>query len=65
MSTVGQTRKAYRILVVKHVRRCVLWKRKRWKCNIEKGLKEAGFEDGRWIELAQGCVQGRIYYSQF
>jgi hypothetical protein len=58
MSRRGETRKAHRIFIVKHLRKCDLWNRRRWNGNIEKDLKEVDCENGRWKELAQDCVQG-------
>jgi hypothetical protein len=30
---------------------------RRWENNITIDFREADFEDGRWLELAQDCVQ--------
>jgi hypothetical protein len=36
----------------------VLWRLKRsWENNIKLGFKEAGCEDGMWLELMQGHIQ--------
>jgi hypothetical protein len=53
---------------VGYVRKCEIhteacWKRplrrlrRRWKDNIKMDLNEIGFEDGRWMKLAQDHVQ--------
>jgi hypothetical protein len=30
------------------------------KCNIEKHLNKDGFEDGKWMELAQAVLKLRV-----
>jgi len=51
-------RKMYKILVGKQEERKPLWKPKdSCRDNIKMGLKEIGYEDVKWIHVAQDMVQ--------
>jgi hypothetical protein len=53
-----ETRNAYRILTGEFLDKFPLGKQKRgWENDIKMGLREIYFEDRRWIELAQDCIQ--------
>jgi hypothetical protein len=57
-------RNAYRILVRKSLRKRPFGRQKRrWEYNIKINAREAGCEDGRWMELAQDHVQWRLWYK--
>jgi hypothetical protein len=59
-STNGETRNAYRILVGKpEGRRSLGRPRRRWVDNIKMDLREIGWDDMDWIDLAQVRDQGR------
>jgi hypothetical protein len=50
----------YRILVGKSLGKYLLGRRRRrYEDNIKKYLRDIGYEDGRWMELAQDRVQRR------
>jgi hypothetical protein len=52
--THGEERDAYRILVVRPEGRRPLGRpRRRWEVNSKIDLREVGWEDMNWIELAQ------------
>jgi len=51
----------YRILVGKSLGKYLLGRRRRrYEDNIKKYLRDIGYEDGRWMELAQDRVQRRV-----
>jgi hypothetical protein len=59
-STNGETRNAYRILVVKPEGKKPLQKpRRRWVDNIKMDLREIRWDGVDWIDLAQDRDQGR------
>jgi hypothetical protein len=49
-----ETRIGCRILARKHLGKWQLW---RWEDNTELDVTKLGFEEERWIELAQDHVQ--------
>jgi hypothetical protein len=54
MARMGEVRGAYNILVGKlEGRRPLLRPRRRWEDNIKMGLREIGFGDADWVNLAQ------------
>jgi len=44
--------------VEKPAGKCPLGRQRGWKDNIETNLKEVGYEEGRWMELADPGVRG-------
>jgi hypothetical protein len=59
-STHGEKRNAYRILVGKPERKRPLGRtRRRWEDNIRMDLREIGWGDMDWIDLAQDRHQWR------
>jgi hypothetical protein len=46
------------VLVEKPAGKCPLGRQRGWKDNIETNLKEVGYEEGRWMELADPGVRG-------
>jgi hypothetical protein len=59
-STNGEKRNAYRILVVTpEGKRPLGITRRRWKDNIKMDLREIGWGDMDWIDLAQDRDQWR------
>jgi hypothetical protein len=60
VSRMGETRKAYRILVGKPERKRPLGRPKhRWVDNIKIDLRETGWDCMDWIDLAQNREQWR------
>jgi hypothetical protein len=55
---MGETRNAYRILVIEGMRRLGR-PRRRWVDNIKMYLSEIGWDGMDWIELARDRDQGR------
>jgi hypothetical protein len=55
VARMGERRGAYRALVGKPEGRRPLWRpRRRWEDNIKMDLREVGWGDMDWINLAQG-----------
>jgi hypothetical protein len=55
---MGEKRNAYRILVGKPEEKRPLGRpRRRWVKNIKMDLREIGWDDGDWIDLAQDWDQ--------
>jgi hypothetical protein len=60
VARMGETRKAYRILVVKPEGKGPLGRtRRRWAGNIKMDLREIGWGGVDWIDLAQDRDQWR------
>jgi hypothetical protein len=54
LSTTGEKRNAYRVLVGKPEGKRTLGRpRRRWEENIKMDLREIGWGDMEWIDLAQ------------
>jgi hypothetical protein len=63
-STNGDKRNAYRILVVKPEGKRPLGRpRLRWLDNIKMDLREIGWSDMDWIDLAEDRDQWRVFVS--
>jgi hypothetical protein len=53
---LDETRNAYKILVRKYLdKRSLKIPKRRWEDNIKTDICEAGFEDGRWMEILAYC----------
>jgi hypothetical protein len=62
VARVGETKnaKAYRILAGKSIAKRPLGRpTRRWEDNIKTDRREIYCEDGRWMEMAQNCVQSQ------
>ncbi|KAJ4429806.1 hypothetical protein ANN_22010 [Periplaneta americana] len=58
---MGESRNAYRVLVGRPEGKRPLGRpRRRWEDNIKMDLREVGYDDGDWIDLAQdrGLCEG-------
>jgi hypothetical protein len=63
-STNGEKRNAYRILVGKPEGKRPLGRpRRRWVDNIKMDLREVGWDDRDWIDLAQDRDQWRAHVN--
>jgi len=58
---MGETKDAYKILMVKPDRSVYLNTGKEVEGNIKMDHREIGCEDGRWMELAQVVSSGRLW----
>ncbi|KAJ4436652.1 hypothetical protein ANN_16783 [Periplaneta americana] len=59
---MGESRNAYRVLVGRPERKIPLGRpRRRWEDNIKMDLREVGYDDRDWINLAQDRDQWRAY----
>jgi hypothetical protein len=57
---MGEGRGVYKVLVGRSEdKRPLGRRRRRWKDNIKKDLKEIGIDGANWIQLAQDRVQWR------
>ncbi|KAJ4428714.1 hypothetical protein ANN_25707, partial [Periplaneta americana] len=62
VARMGESRNAYRVLVGRPERKRPLGRpRLRWEDNIKMDLREVGYYDGDWIDLAQDRVRWRAY----
>ncbi|KAJ4439479.1 hypothetical protein ANN_07603 [Periplaneta americana] len=62
VARLGESRNAYRVLVGRPEGKRPLGKpRRRWEDNIKMDLKEVGYDDRDWINLAQDRDQWRAY----
>jgi hypothetical protein len=62
---MGETRKAYRILVGKpEGKRPLGRQRRRWVENIKIDLREIGWDGMEWIDLAQDSDQWRALVNR-
>ncbi|KAJ4427975.1 hypothetical protein ANN_23988 [Periplaneta americana] len=59
---MGESRKAYRVLVGRPEGKIYLGRpRRRWEDNIQMDLREVGYDDRDWINLARDRDQWRAY----
>ncbi|KAJ4442618.1 hypothetical protein ANN_04207 [Periplaneta americana] len=59
---MGESRIAYRVLDGRPERKRPLGRpRRRWKDNIKMDLREVGYDDREWINLAQDRAKWRAY----
>ncbi|KAJ4436645.1 hypothetical protein ANN_16776 [Periplaneta americana] len=59
---MGESRNAYRVLVGRPEEKRPLGRpRRRWEDNIKMDLREVGYDDREWINLAQDRDQWRVY----
>ncbi|KAJ4446278.1 hypothetical protein ANN_12973 [Periplaneta americana] len=62
VARMGESRNAYRVLVGKPEGKRPLGRpRRRWEDNIKMDLREVGYDDREWINLAQARDQWRAY----
>ncbi|KAJ4436784.1 hypothetical protein ANN_16916 [Periplaneta americana] len=62
VARMGESRNAYRVLVGRPKGKIPLGRpRRRWKDNIKMDLREVGYDDREWINLAQDRDQWRAY----
>jgi hypothetical protein len=62
--TIGETRNTYRILVGKPEGKRPLGRpRRRWVDNIKMDLRDSGWDDMDWIDVAQDRDQWRALVS--
>ncbi|KAJ4431055.1 hypothetical protein ANN_19648 [Periplaneta americana] len=62
VARMGESRKAYRVLVGRpEGKRPLRLPRRRWEDNIEMDLREVGYDDTDWINLAQDRDRWRAY----
>ncbi|KAJ4436680.1 hypothetical protein ANN_16811 [Periplaneta americana] len=62
VARMGESRNAYRVLVGRPQRKRPLGRpRCRWEDNIKMGLREVGYDDRDWINLAQDRDRWRAY----
>ncbi|KAJ4439876.1 hypothetical protein ANN_08005 [Periplaneta americana] len=62
VARMGESRNAYRVLVGRPEGKRPLGRpRRRWEDNIKMDLKEVGYDDRDWINLAQNRDQWRAY----
>ncbi|KAJ4445269.1 hypothetical protein ANN_07070 [Periplaneta americana] len=62
VARMGESRNAYRVLVGRPEGKKPLARpRRRWKDNIKMDLREVGYDDREWINLAQNRDQWRAY----
>ncbi|KAJ4434186.1 hypothetical protein ANN_22734 [Periplaneta americana] len=61
VARMGESRNAYRVLVGRPEEKRPLGKRRRWEDNIKMDLREVGYDDRDWINLAQDRDQWRAY----
>ncbi|KAJ4447720.1 hypothetical protein ANN_09728 [Periplaneta americana] len=62
VARTGESRNAYRVLVGRSEGKKPLGRsRRRWEYNIEMDLREMGYDDREWINLAQVKDQWRAY----
>ncbi|KAJ4427681.1 hypothetical protein ANN_25330 [Periplaneta americana] len=62
VARIGESRNAYRVLVGRPEGKRPLGRpRRRWEDNIKIDLREVGYDDREWIDLAQDRDQWRAY----
>ncbi|KAJ4426305.1 hypothetical protein ANN_27119 [Periplaneta americana] len=62
VARMGESRNAYRVLVGRPEGKIPFGRtRRRWKDNIKMDLREVGYDDRDWINLAQDTDQWRAY----
>ncbi|KAJ4433934.1 hypothetical protein ANN_16253 [Periplaneta americana] len=61
VARMGESRNAYRVLVGPEGKRPLGRPRRRWEDNIKLDLREVGYDDREWINLAQDRDQWRAY----
>ncbi|KAJ4428715.1 hypothetical protein ANN_25708 [Periplaneta americana] len=62
VARMGESRNAYRVLVGRPEGKRPLGRpRRRWEDNIKMDLREVGYDDREWINLAQDRGQWRVY----
>ena len=62
VARMGESRNAYRVLVGRPEGKRPLGRpRRRWEDNIKMDLREVGYDDRDWINLAQDRDQWRAY----
>ncbi|KAJ4444268.1 hypothetical protein ANN_06060 [Periplaneta americana] len=62
VARMGESRNAYRVLVGRPEGKIPLGRpRRRWEDNIKMDLREVGYDDREWINLAQDRDQWRAY----
>ncbi|KAJ4450403.1 hypothetical protein ANN_01827 [Periplaneta americana] len=62
VARMGESRNAYRVLVGRPEGKISLGRpRRRWEDNIKMDLREVGYDDREWINLAQDRNQWRAY----
>ncbi|KAJ4433916.1 hypothetical protein ANN_16230 [Periplaneta americana] len=62
VARMGESRNAYRVLVGRPEGKRPLWRpRRRWEGNIKMDLREVGYDDRDWINLAQDRDRWRAY----
>ncbi|KAJ4438972.1 hypothetical protein ANN_14926 [Periplaneta americana] len=62
VARMGESRNAYRVLVGRpEGKRPLKRPRRRWEDNIKMDLREVGYDDRQWINLAQDRDQWRAY----
>ncbi|KAJ4444022.1 hypothetical protein ANN_05811, partial [Periplaneta americana] len=62
VARMGESRNAYRVLVVRPEGKRPLGRpRRRWEDNIKMDLREVGYDDRDWINLAQDRDEWRAY----
>ncbi|KAJ4440903.1 hypothetical protein ANN_10750 [Periplaneta americana] len=62
VARMGESRNAYRALIGRPERKIVLGRpRRRWEDNIKMDLREVGYDDRDWINLAQDMDRWRAY----
>ncbi|KAJ4435351.1 hypothetical protein ANN_17964 [Periplaneta americana] len=62
VARMGESRNAYRVLVGRPEGKIPLGRpRRRWEDNIKMDLREVGYDDREWINLAQDRDQWRVY----
>ncbi|KAJ4435384.1 hypothetical protein ANN_17998 [Periplaneta americana] len=62
VNRMGESRNAYRVLVGRSEGKRPLGRpRRRWEDNIKMDLREVGYDDRDWIDLAQDWDQWRAY----
>ncbi|KAJ4446207.1 hypothetical protein ANN_12901 [Periplaneta americana] len=62
VARMGESRNAYRVLVGRPEGKRILGRpRRRWEDNIKMDLREVGYDDREWLNLAQDRNQWRAY----
>ncbi|KAJ4428380.1 hypothetical protein ANN_24399 [Periplaneta americana] len=62
VARMDESRNSYRVLVARpEGKRPLGWPRRRWEDNIKMDLREVGYDDRDWINLAQDRDQWRAY----
>ncbi|KAJ4436902.1 hypothetical protein ANN_17034 [Periplaneta americana] len=62
VARMGESRNAYRVLIGRPEEiRSLGWPRRRWEDNIKMDLREMGYDNRDWINLAQDRDRWRAY----